>query len=138
MFLAESGFGGAEYLLPGLFGEGRARGLSPQRVAALTARNPARRYGLPRKGDLAEGYDADIALIDPDTAWTVRAAESESAQEYRPFEGFRITATVTNVYLRGRRIYGDGQITADPTGRYLRRAPALTAAAAAAAAPPPR
>lgn len=123
VFLAKSGFGGAEYLLPGLVGEGRARGLSPQRVAALTAYNPARRYGLPGKGDLAEGYDADIALVDPDAGWTVRAADSESAQEYTPFEGFAMTAKVAEVYLRGTHIYGDGKITADPLGRYLSRTP---------------
>lgn len=63
-------------------------------------------------------------LIDPDARWTVRAADSESAQEYTPFEGFEMNARVTDVFLRGRRIVGDGRVQGDPHGTYLRRNPA--------------
>ncbi|MGW4245713.1 dihydroorotase [Nocardia sp. NPDC004722] len=122
VFLAKSGFGGAEYLLPGLVGEGLKRGLSPQHIARLTSWNPARRYGLTSKGDIAAGFDADIALLDTGATWTVRAADSESAQEYTPFEGFEMTARVDTVFLRGQRILTDGHITGEPRGRYLRRA----------------
>jgi allantoinase len=121
VFLAKSGFGGAEYLLPGLVGEGAKRGLSLQRVAQLTSWNPARRYGLLTKGTIAEGYDADIVLVDPDVSWTVRAADSESAQEYTPFEGFPMTAKVTDTFVRGNHVYSDGKVLGDPVGKYLRR-----------------
>ncbi|QLY28775.1 dihydroorotase family protein [Nocardia huaxiensis] len=121
IFAAKSGFGGAEYLLPGLVGEGRKRGLALSRIAELTSWNPARRYGLPGKGAIAVGYDADIVLVDPDARWTVHAADSESAQEYTPFEGFEMNARVTDVFLRGHRIYGDGRVQGSPHGRYLRR-----------------
>ncbi|GAB2863380.1 amidohydrolase family protein [Actinocorallia aurea] len=121
IFLAKSGFGGAEYLLPGLVGEGTKRGLSLQAIARLTSANPARRYGLLAKGDLAEGFDADIALVDPDARWTVRAAESESTQEYTPFEGFAMTAKVTDTFVRGARVLTDGKITGAPSGRYVPR-----------------
>ncbi|MEV6072485.1 dihydroorotase family protein [Nocardia sp. NPDC052001] len=123
VFAAKSGFGGAEYLLPGLVGEGMRRGLPLSRIAELTARNPARRYGLVDKGEIAAGFDADIVLVDPDARWTVRAADSESAQEYTPFEGFEMHARVDTVFLRGHRIYGDGKVQGDPRGRYLRRDP---------------
>jgi len=121
VFAAKSGFGGTEYLLPALLTEGRGRGLSYGRVAALTARNPARRFGLHTKGDLAPGHDADIALVDPDRSFVVRAADSESAQEYTPFEGFELSATVDHVFLRGRRILKDGKVVGEPAGRYLAR-----------------
>ncbi|MDX6744081.1 dihydroorotase family protein [Actinocorallia sp. A-T 12471] len=121
IFLAKSGFGGAEYLLPGLVGEGTKRGLSLQAIARLTSANPARRYGLLGKGDLAEGLDADIALVDPDASWTVRAADSESTQEYTPFEGFAMTARVTDTFVRGARVLADGKIVGGPTGRYVPR-----------------
>ncbi|WP_067701384.1 dihydroorotase [Nocardia jejuensis] len=124
VFSAKSGFGGAEYLLPGLVGEGMKRGLALSRIAELTAWNPARRYGLARKGTIAPGYDADLVLIDPDARWTVHAADSESAQEYTPFEGFEIGARVTDVFLRGHHICRDGRVQGDPRGGYLRRDPA--------------
>ncbi|MGW4485002.1 dihydroorotase [Amycolatopsis sp. NPDC004368] len=121
VFLAKSGFGGAEYLLPGLVGEGTKRGLSLQRIAQLTSTNPARRYGLLTKGTIAEGYDADLALVDPNVDWTVHAADSESTQEYTPFEGFPMTAQVTDTFVRGHHVYADGKITGTPIGHYLKR-----------------
>ncbi|HUZ23298.1 MAG TPA: dihydroorotase family protein [Streptosporangiaceae bacterium] len=121
VFAAKSGFGGTEYLLPGLISEGRKRGLSYQRVAQLAAQNPARRFGLHAKGTIAEGYDADFALVDPDSSWVVRAAESESTQEYTPFEGFEMSARVTDTFVRGHQVLTNGVITGQPQGVYLRR-----------------
>ncbi|MGW6336281.1 dihydroorotase [Nocardia rhamnosiphila] len=121
VFAAKSGFGGTEYLLPGLVTEGRKRGLSLRRIAQLTASNPADRYGLPGKGRLAEGVDADIAIVDPNRTWTVRAADSESTQEYTPFEGFELTASVTDTFVRGHRVLADGVVTGEPAGRYISR-----------------
>ncbi|WP_188190780.1 dihydroorotase [Nonomuraea sp. SYSU D8015] len=121
VFLAKAGFGGAEYLLPGLITEGRRRGLPYGRIAALTSWNPARRFGLRAKGTIAPGYDADICLVDPGRTWTVRAQDSESAQEYTPFEGFELTAKVTDTFVRGHRVLEAEKIVGRPVGRYVRR-----------------
>ncbi|WP_327149102.1 dihydroorotase [Nocardia sp. NBC_01329] len=121
VFAAKSGFGGTEYLLPGLVTEGRKRGLSLRRIAQLVASNPADRYGLPGKGRLAEGVDADIAIVDPNRTWTVRAADSESTQEYTPFEGSELSAAVTDTFVRGNRVLADGVVTGEPAGRYISR-----------------
>ena len=121
VFAAKSGFGGTEYLLPGLVGEGLSRGLPLRRIAELTSWNPAQRYGLPSKGDLGEGFDADIALVDPDRSWVVDPADSFSTQEYTPMRGLTIGSTVTDTFLRGQRVFGDGKVVGSPTGRYLHR-----------------
>jgi allantoinase len=121
VFLAKSGFGGTEYLLPGLVTAAARRGLPLGRIAALTAANPARRFGLHSKGAIAEGYDADIALVDPRANWTVRAQDSESTQEYTPFEGFEMTARVTDTFVRGQHVLADGKVSGRPVGEYLRR-----------------
>ncbi|MBB5114701.1 dihydroorotase family protein [Micromonospora echinospora] len=121
IFVAKSGFGGAEYLLPGLVTEGNRRGLSYQRVAELTSWNPAQRFGLRNKGALMQGYDADICLVDPNSTWTVRAEDSESTQEYTPFEGFELTARVTDTFVRGQHVLVDGKVAGEPAGRYLAR-----------------
>lgn len=121
VFAAKSGFGGAEYLLPGLISEGRKRGLSYTTIAELTAKNPAERYGLDRKGDLAVGYDADFCLVDDGETYRVHAADSLSTQEYTPFEGFELTARVTDTYLRGSAVLRDGAIVGEPRGSFVRR-----------------
>jgi allantoinase len=121
VFVAKSGFGGAEYLLPGLVSEGRKRGLGMDKVAQLTSWNPARRFGLSTKGNIAPGFDADIALVDPNSPWTIRAGDSLSAQEYTPFEGMTVEARVVDTFLRGRQVLEDGKIVGAPTGAYLRR-----------------
>ncbi len=121
VFVAKSGFGGTEYLLPGLVSEGRKRGLPYSRVAQLISWNPAQRFGLPTKGALVEGLDADFALVDDDSTWTVRAEDSESTQEYTPFEGFELTAKVTDTFLRGAQVLEGGKVVGEPGGRYLFR-----------------
>jgi allantoinase len=122
VFLAKSGFGGAEYLLAGMVTEGLRRGLSYDRIAALTSTTPATRYGLgATKGSLEVGKDADIALVDTDHTWTVRAEESESTQEYTPFEGFELTAKVTDTFVRGHQVMTAGVVSDEPVGRYLSR-----------------
>ena len=121
IWLAKSGFGGTEYLLPALVSEGSKRGLSYNRMARLTSWNPARRFGLNAKGDIAEGLDADLALVDPRETWTIRARDSESAQGYSPFEGIELSARVKATFLRGKLVCENGKVTGKPGGRYLHR-----------------
>lgn len=121
VFVAKSGFGGTEYLLAGLISEGRKRGLSYGRIAELTASNPAERFGLHTKGSIAEGFDADLCLVDPNVQWTVRASESASSQEYTPFEGFAMSARVTDTFLGGHHVLKNGKVEGPPVGKFIRR-----------------
>ena len=121
IWLAKSGFGGTEYLLPALLSEGAKRGLPLHRVAELTSYNPAKRFGANAKGDIAPGLDADLVLVDPRSSWTIRAAESESTQGYTPFEGVELTHKVKATFLRGELACENGKVVGTPRGRYLHR-----------------
>ncbi len=121
IFQAKSGFGGTEFMLPALITTGKARGLSYNRMAELLSWNAARRFGLNGKGDIAAGFDADLVLVDPDRSFVASGELSESQQGYSVFEGMEMSATVTDTYLRGQRIYGDGRVVGAPQGRYLSR-----------------
>jgi allantoinase len=90
-------------------------------MAELLAFNPARRYGLLHKGDIAEGFDADLALLDPDRRFTVGAVDSPSAQGYTPFEGQELTGQVTATFLRGALAWERGAVVGPPRGRYIAR-----------------
>jgi len=121
IWVSKSGFGGTEYLLSGLYSEGTKRGMSVNHVAQLVCKNPAERYGLLNKGDIEVGYDADLVLFDPEESFTVRAAESESAQGYTPFEGTELTGRVKTTFLRGEVIYDDGDVVGSARGQYQSR-----------------
>ena len=121
IWMAKSGFGGTEYLLPALISEGTKRGMDYNHMARVTSWNPAQRYGLNRKGDIAEGFDADIAIVDPSKTWTISAKNSPSTQGYTPFEGLEMSARVDATFLRGTKIFEDGQVIGKPRGQYLHR-----------------
>jgi allantoinase len=121
IWMAKSGFGGTEYLLSGVYSEGSRRGLSLNRMADLLCANPAARFGLEQKGDIAIGKDADLVLFDPSVTFTVRASESASGQMYSPFEGQELTGRVRQTYLRGKLVYDNGQFSSDASGQYLRQ-----------------
>ena len=121
IWMAKSGFGGTEFLLPALVSEGTRRGMGYNHMARVTSWNPAQRFGLNRKGDIAAGLDADLALVDPRRSWTISAESSPSTQGYTPFDGLELSASVTTTFLRGMKVWHDGQIVGKPRGRYLSR-----------------
>ncbi len=121
IFMAKSGFGGTEFMLPALITEGKPRGLSFNRMAELTSWAPARRFGLHGKGDIAPGFDADIVLVDTNKSFVASGELSESQQGYSVFEGMEMKASITSTYLRGQLIYDNGKAVGKPSGRYLHR-----------------
>ena len=95
--------------------------MSYNHMAELLSWKPAQRFGLPSKGDIAPGYDADIAIVDPDESFMVRATESLSEQGYSPFEGVELSGRVKSTFLRGALVYDSGSIIGPARGKYLRK-----------------
>jgi dihydropyrimidinase len=112
------GVPGLETRLPLLYEEGVRQGrISAQQFVALTATSPARTYGLyPRKGTLAPGSDADIAIWDPRGPVTIRHAALHDACDYSPFEGHRVGAWPIITLSRGERVWDRGWVS-DRFGR---------------------
>jgi dihydroorotase-like cyclic amidohydrolase len=128
---AYAGFGGTGLLYPVTFSEGTKRGLTPERVAELVSTNPARNFGLyPRKGTIAVGSDADLAIIDPDLEAPVTTDRLLSAQDYTPFEGFLVKGWPTHTIRAGQVQFANGELVGNPDGRYLKRPDAMHATSA--------
>lgn len=117
-----SGAPGVELLLPLLYSEGVARGrLSPVRLAQVLAENPARVFRLShRKGRLAVGLDADLAILDPRSTWTVDPAEQHTSARWSPYEGLRVQGKVVKTIVRGKVVFDGAEVVGTPgSGAYI-------------------
>ncbi|UCG75378.1 MAG: allantoinase AllB [Gemmatimonadota bacterium] len=101
------GVPGVELSLPYLLSEGVGRGrITLERLTEVTASEPARFFGLEhRKGRLAPGLDADLAVLEPDERWTVRAEGLHNLNRYTPLEGYELKGRICQTYVRAEPVY---------------------------------
>ena len=117
-----------ELSLPYLYSEGvRAGRITLERLTEITASEPARFFGVEqRKGQIAPGFDADLAVLDERAMWTVRATDLHNLNRYSPFEGHTLTGRVCATYVRGEPVFlrnedGSEMFGAAGFGRRVRR-----------------
>jgi dihydroorotase-like cyclic amidohydrolase len=84
------------------------RGMSMERVVELTSRNAADRFGLPGKGRIEIGADADLVVLDEGRR-SIRADELHSAVDYSPYEGMTLRAWPYATVCGGTLAYLDGK-----------------------------
>ena len=77
---------------------------NPRRLSQLMSAQPARLLGL-QKGLLRTGYDADLALLDPDEEWTVDSSKFYSKGKATPFEGRTLSGKVKSLFIDGRLVF---------------------------------
>jgi dihydropyrimidinase len=119
-----NGLPGLELRLPLLFdamvSDGR---LGLEKFVELTATAPAKIYNLhPRKGSIAIGTDADIAIWDPNRRVTIADDMMHDLAGYTPYAGRTVRGWPVTVVSRGRVIVDNGRLSAPPgSGRFLPR-----------------
>ena len=99
--------------------------ISPNRFVELTATNPAKIFGLyPKKGTLAVGSDADIAIWDPEKELNYGLQYAHHRTDYNLYEGWKLRGYPVKVFLRGKIIV-DGQnwFGKAGEGRFIHRQP---------------
>jgi len=121
-----NGVPGVETRLPIVFSEGVVGGrIDLSTFVAITSTNPAKLFGLyPKKGTIAVGSDADIAIWDPARKVTIRNEDLHSAMDYTPYEGMSVTGWPVMTLSRGEVLWNDGEVTVEPgRGQFLARGP---------------
>ncbi len=122
-----NGVPGLEVRMPLLFSEGVGKGrLNLNEFVALTATNAAKIYGLhPRKGTIAVGSDADIAIWDPQWQRTITVDMMHDNMDYTPYEGRQVTGWPRIVLSRGRVVVEDETLQVERgSGAFIERHPA--------------
>ena len=115
---AWGGIASVQLGLSAVWTEARARGWQLGAVADAMARRTADFAGLPRKGRIALGCDADLVVFDPEAQWKVNAHELAHRNPVTPYDARTLTGVVRSTYLRGEEADGT------PRGRLLKRDPA--------------
>ncbi|WP_434616008.1 allantoinase AllB [Arthrobacter sp. A5] len=112
-------WGGVSSLQLGLsliWTEARQRGITLEQVISWMSTKPAQLARLTQKGQLALGYDADLAIFAADDAYVVDVSKLKHKNPITPYDGRPLAGVVRKTFLRGHEI--DGMT---PTGNLLRR-----------------
>ena len=87
-----------------------------------TSESPARTWDLfPRKGAIAVGSDADLAIVDLDVADTIAESRLHGKNNHTPFEGYPTRGAAVATVVRGRVVMQGGQLTGSPIGTMVQR-----------------
>ncbi|MFN6569770.1 dihydroorotase [Dendronalium sp. ChiSLP03b] len=79
----------------------------------------AKAYGIPNKGAIAPGYDADLVLVDLNIYRPVRREELLTKCGWSPFEGWNLTGWAVTTIVGGEIVYNKGQLNTDVRGQAL-------------------
>jgi dihydropyrimidinase len=100
----------------------RSGRLSVNRWVEVCCTNPANIFGLPRKGQLLPGYDADLVLFDPAKTMTFTPETLHSAIDYCSYDGLTVTGYPVATLSRGEVIVEEGRFVGQPgRGRFIER-----------------
>jgi dihydropyrimidinase len=123
------GLPGTGLILPVMLAAGVGEGrISMARLVELTAENPARLFGLERKGRIATGMDADLVVVDRDLERTVESVQLHGASDWSLYDGMILRGWPVATVSRGQVVVADGKPVGAPGhGRFVRRQPARVA-----------
>ena len=117
-----NGIGGVEHRMDLVYQGVVAGHISEERWVEVCATAPARLFGLAAKGVLAEGYDADVVIYDPNATSVLSAKTHHMNLDYSAYEGLSVQGGVRTVLSRGEVIVDKGTFLGRVgRGKYLRR-----------------
>ncbi|MBM7837806.1 allantoinase [Alkalihalobacillus xiaoxiensis] len=109
-FSAWGGISGCQNTIDLFFDEAvKKRGMSEVVFSQLIARNPAQRFGLAQKGEIAIGKDADFFFLDDKESYTLKKEDLYYKNQFSPYVGRKIGCRVTKTIVRGQVVYTLGE-----------------------------
>jgi len=105
-----NGVPGTEAIIPLLYSEGVGKGrISIFDMVRVTSAGPARRFGLPSKGSVAVGSDADLVVIDPRKRVRLTADAMHSKIDYSIYDHITTEGYPILTISRGEVVMEDGE-----------------------------
>lgn len=122
-----SGMPGVQTLVPVMLTHVANGRMTLERFVDLTSAGAQRIFNIAGKGRLAEGYDADLTLVDLKAKRTITHDQQASRCGWTPFDGFEATGWPMTTIVRGRVVMSDGDLVGTAHGRPVNFQEALTA-----------
>jgi dihydroorotase (multifunctional complex type) len=113
------GIPGLETTLPLLLTLWRKGQITLTQIIDVMGIKPARLFALPRKGEIREGMDADLVIVDPKIRFKINPHDFSSKAKYSPFSGFECRGKAVMTILSGEPIVEYGEIKGKPLGKVL-------------------
>lgn len=123
---APGGMPGLEVLLPLMLTAVNQGRLGLSQLVRLVAEQPASIFRLTRKGRIALGGDADLALVDMHSNWTFdfNRCFSKSRESMKVYQGWKMQGRIIATFVRGVCVYREGEVVGKPGhGKFVRPAP---------------
>ncbi|MBW3558546.1 MAG: dihydroorotase [Proteobacteria bacterium] len=115
-----SGMPGVQTLAAVMLTHVAAGRLSLERFVDLTSAGAQRVFGIAGKGRMAEGYDADLTIVDLKARRTIRHADMASRAGWTPFDGFEAVGWPVMTVVRGRVVMREDEVVAEGIGTPVR------------------
>ena len=116
---AASGMPMVQFSLVAMLGLVDAGRITIEQLVALMAHHPAEYFHVRERGFLRPGYHADIAIVRPDSPWTLTKAEIQSPCGWSPLEGKTFRWRVEQTLCNGHLVYDRGTFDEDYRGEEL-------------------
>jgi allantoinase len=119
---AWGGIASLSLALPIMWTEASERAFTLVDLSRWMAEMPSRLAGCDsRKGRIAEGFDADFVIFEPETEFVVTRERLHYRHPISPYLGERLRGVVNATFLRGEKVFGDGEFRGEARGRELVR-----------------
>jgi dihydroorotase len=115
-----SGMPGVQTLVPIMLTHVAQGRLTLERLVDLTSHGPQRIFGLADKGRIAEGYDADLTIVDLKARRILDHAAMATRSGWTPFDGFETQGWPVATVIRGQVVMREGEVIAPHAGEPVR------------------
>jgi dihydroorotase len=115
-----SGMPGVQTLVPVMLNHVAAGRLTLERFIDLTSHGANRIFNIAGKGRLAEGFDADLTIVDLKAKRVLRHEDMASRVGWTPYDGMEVTGFPMATIIRGKVVMRDGEVIAPHQGEPVR------------------
>ena len=117
---AWGGISSIQFTLPVIWTECKTRGYSMDQLINWMSKQPAKFIGKDQqKGQISPGFDADLVCWNPGEKYIIQKEAIHHKNKLTPYEGESLYGVVNATFLRGQKVYENGEFLGNPTGKII-------------------